>query len=416
MANSRLRVLVVSDMTPLPITGGGERALWEMASGLAGRGHRVTVIGRAGLGGSRQRAIGDGITIHPYEVDRRSPLRFLRTSIFSPGRLAAMLIQSDGADVLHVHQPLSGYGVLHSREAGQVPSLYTLHSPAPMEYRSRVGTSPNHKGGIAGALGAGTLKFLEGACLRKTRRIHVLSDYTARLARELYHVASNRVVKIPGGADLRRFHPAGDRACVRRELGLPEAGGLLLTVRNLEPRMGLDHLVHAFKALSRRRPGVALVVGGEGPLRGQLESLVRTLGLGSRVRFVGFIPDEELPRYYQAADLFILPSVQLEGFGLVTVESLACGTPVLGSRVGATPEILGPLDPGLILWDHAPDLFADDLDRFLDKMERSPEEIETLRARCATHARRHYSWEESIGRLEEDLFDLAAAPKAAAMR
>ena len=94
-----------------------------------------------------------------------------------------------------------------------------------------------------------------------------------------------------------------------------------------------------------------MLIGGAGSHRAALERQVGELGLDKHVTFLGFVPDADLPRYYQAADVFVLPTRELEGFGLVTAEALACGTPVLGTPVGATPELLETLDPGLVFQD-----------------------------------------------------------------
>src|SRR5437667_11474023 len=104
--------------------------------------------------------------------------------------------------------------------------------------------------------------------------------------------------------------------------------------------MGLDLLIRAMAILKRDRPEALLLIGGVGSVGQELESFSEALGLREQVRFLGFIPDEALPLYYQAADVFILATRELEGFGLVTVEALAGGTPVLGTAVGAAPEVL----------------------------------------------------------------------------
>src|SRR5207249_11052699 len=87
--------------------------------------------------------------------------------------------------------------------------------------------------------------------------------------------------------------------------------------------------------------------------------------------FLGFIPDETLPSYYHAADVFVLPTRELEGFGLVTVEALACGTPVLGTPVGATPEVLSGLDASLVFRGISAEIMAEDLLRFLETLARA---------------------------------------------
>ncbi|MBI3454377.1 MAG: glycosyltransferase [Candidatus Rokubacteria bacterium] len=195
---------------------------------------------------------------------------------------------------------------------------------------------------------------------------------------------------------------------MRKALGLPASGPLLFTVRNLEARMGLDALIRATGILRRHFPDVLLLLGGAGSRREELESLAASLDLKDHVHFLGFVPEEQLPRYYQAADAFVLPTRELEGFGLVTVEALACGTPVLGTPVGATPEILRPLDPRLMFRDTRPEAMADDLRRFLDADGRDPAAGQRLRQACRDHATTRYRWDDAVGHLERTLRDLVS--------
>lgn len=411
---SGLRILTVSDVTPLTMEGGGERALWEVARGLAGRGHAVRVLSRAPAGVAPRAAQRDGVRIHEFASRRHGAAGFLQSAILGARRAALPWLAE--TDVLHVHQPLGGYGVLAAAAARRVPSLYTFHSPAPLEYRSRRRMTSHHLGGAAGALGVLALWLVERACLRRATRIHVLSDFSASLLWQLYRVPDERIVKVPGGADLERFRPAPDRRQVRAGLGLPLDRPLLLTIRNLESRMGLDALVDAMALVARRMPEALLLIGGAGSLREPLETLVTTRGLDKHVTFLGFVPDGDLPRYYQAADAFVLPTRELEGFGLVTVEALACGTPVLGTRVGATPELLEPLDPDLIFADGGVPAMAADLAAFLDRQQHDPAAAARLRAACRKHAESSYGWGHAVERLERTLADLAgrrAAPPPA---
>ncbi len=237
----------------------------------------------------------------------------------------------------------------------------------------------------------------------------VLSDFSRRQLLGLHGSLTVPVLTVPGGADLARFRPAADRAAVRRALGIPGDGLFLFTVRDLEPRMGLDGLVRAL-ALVRKDLAVRLVIGGEGRLRAELEALVSTLRLQDIVKFAGLIPEGDLPRYYQAADCFILPTRALEGFGLVTVEALACGTPVLGTPVGATPEILSPLAPELLTDDASPEALARGIRRVAPLLE---DQDQVFRGRCRAHAERHYSWQGAVARLEELLVELAAERRSA---
>jgi len=402
-----VRVLAVSDVCPAAVIGGGERALWELAARLVRRGHSVRLVSRASENGP-ERLVQAGVSLRCFAADRRSLVRFIATSITGARRAVAEEAGAHGADVLHLHQPLSALGALTSPAGRRLPSLYTFHSPAPLEYRSRRGTSALHRRGVMGGLGTVVLWAIERVVLARATRIHVLSEFSGDLLRRLYRIADDRVVKIPGGAELDRFRPVADRHALRRGLGLPADRPLLLTLRNLEPRMGLDALVRAVAEVRQRRPDVLLLIGGAGSQGAALEALAADLGLGAHVRFLGFVPEADLPRYYAAADAFVLPTRELEGFGLVTVEALACGTPVLGTPVGATPEILTPLDAALLFRDATAEGMAAGLTRFVDNLGRDREAAERLRQACRRHAETFYDWEGATSSLERTLAGLAA--------
>ena len=414
---SALRILMVSDVSPLAGGGGGERVLWEHARGLARRGHAVTVLGRAPQGASGGAHERDGVRVVLFGAGRHTTLGFFRAAVFAARRAARELLDGASFDVLNVYQPLAGYGVLGLAAARRLPVLYTFLSPAPLEYRSRERMSRHHLGGVAGRVGATGLWAIERACLRRAARIQVLSDYSAHQLWQLYGIAAERLVKIPGGADLQRFRPADDRALVRARLGLPKEAPLLLTVRNLEARVGVDTLLRAMPRVLSRHADAQLLVAGAGSMRAELEALAMSLGIASQVRFLGFVPDGDLPLYYQAADCFVLPTRELEGFGLVTAEALACGTPVLGTPVGATPELLDPLDPSLVFEAATSEAIAERVVTFFERADRDPGAIERLRHAARAHAERHYDWARAVSSLEVALRRLAASaatPPAAA--
>src|SRR5436189_1868940 len=397
---AKLRVLMVSDVSTSPAEGGGTRMLWEQSSRLVARGHDVRVVCRAQPASDASVTERQGVRIRGFAVDRRTARGFMLSSMLGARRAVALELEKDRADVVHVHQPLAGYGVLTSPAVRGLPRLYSFHSPAPLEYRSRRGMTAHHRDGVAGRLGFAALWGLERACLRRATAIQVLSDYSSELLGALDRISREKVVKIPGAVDTASFRPAEDRAAVRKALDLPAERSLLLTVRNLEGRMGLDLLIRTMAILTQNMPEALLLIGGAGTLRRELESLSNALGLRERVRFLGFIPDAALPLYYQAADVFVLPTRELEGFGLVTVEALACGTPVLGTPVGATPEILVPLSPALVFRGLAPETMAEDLRRFLEAERRDPEAHARLREACRCHAETRYHWDAAIDGLE----------------
>ena len=142
----------------------------------------------------------------------------------------------------------------------------------------------------------------------------------------------------PWGVEARRFATTVTRREAREQLGWPQDRPTLVTVRRLTRRMGLESLIGAIKEVHGRAPEILLLVGGKGQLSKELSARVLSLGLEKNVRFLGFVPDEQLPLAYRAADLTVVPTVTLEGFGLIAVESLAAGTPVLVTPVGDCPK------------------------------------------------------------------------------
>jgi glycosyltransferase involved in cell wall biosynthesis len=159
--------------------------------------------------------------------------------------------------------------------------------------------------------------------------------------------------------------------------------------------MGLERLLRAFKEVMRS--DLLLVIVGSGSLGERLRRLSDELCLEDRVRFLGNVSEPELHDWYRAADLFVLPTLAYEGFGMATAEALASGTPVVGTSAGATPELLRPLEPRLIADSSEPKVLAAAIAAALDLS--GPE----LRRRCREYARARFSWDKVIVDWEREL-------------
>jgi glycosyltransferase involved in cell wall biosynthesis len=167
--------------------------------------------------------------------------------------------------------------------------------------------------------------------------------------RRLDAAALGRVRVVPPGIDLERLRPDdAARAAARAALGVAPGWPLILTARRLVRRVGIDILLEAFAILRGKGVAFSAIIAGDGAQRVALEGLCAALGLDAQVAFHGRMSDAELVERYRAADVFALPTRSLEGFGLATLEALACGTPVVATDVGATPELLGAVGGGLL--------------------------------------------------------------------
>lgn len=197
-----------------------------------------------------------------------------------------------------------------------------------------------------------------GVFLRKMieRKVYSRADHFITLSRsfrlllvEKFGVRPERVSVVPGCVDLEKFHPRPDRDACRQLLGWPLNRRIIFCVRRLVARMGIAELLAAFAEIAGRFPDVDLHIGGRGELEDELRAQAWKSGLGQRVVFCGFVPDQDLPEYYSASDFSIVPSQKLEGFGLVALESLACGVPVLVTPVGGLPEAVSGFKHRLVL-------------------------------------------------------------------
>lgn len=239
----------------------------------------------------------------------------------------------------------------------------------------------------AGALSVLAREMVERRVYRRADRAIVLSAaFRDVLARE-YRVPMDRIHVIPGGVDVDRFAIAASPSDCRRALGWPTDRPIVLCVRRLVRRVGVDTLVDAANVLRARVPDALVLVAGTGPLRAELEARVAALGLEQHVRFLGFLPDEDLPTAYRAADLTVVPTAALEGFGLITVESLAAGTPCVVTPVGGLTDVVSPLAPQLVSRSPSAADIADTLASALLGRIALPSA-----AGCASYARERFDW------------------------
>ncbi|HYZ17530.1 MAG TPA: glycosyltransferase family 4 protein [Candidatus Acidoferrum sp.] len=192
-------------------------------------------------------------------------------------------------------------------------------------------------------------RFQERSVYGRGRRFIVLSRAFGEILEREYGADPAAIRIVPGGVDLRRFGTALARREARERLGWAQDRPTLVTVRRLVPTKGLENLIDAAAEVRREVPDVLIVIVGTGPLAGDLQRRVEGLGLGETIRFAGHVAEEQLPIVYRAADLLVVPTVALEGFGLVVVEALACGTPALVTPVGGLPEVVSALEPGLVM-------------------------------------------------------------------
>ena len=191
-------------------------------------------------------------------------------------------------------------------------------------------------------------KQIEQAVYRRSSRFIVLSQTFRDILHREYRVPLEKIDIVPGGVDVDRFNINLTVAEARTQLKWHLERPTIFCIRRLAKRMGLENLITAMALISDRFPDIMLYIAGKGALADTLQAQIARLGLSDNVELLGYIPDEQLPLCYRAANFSVVPTVALEGFGLIVVESLAAGTPVLGTPVGGIPEILRPFSDDLV--------------------------------------------------------------------
>jgi len=402
----QLRLLSINQFFYPDSYGGVERVAHETLRRLVERGHSVELVGQRLDPDRPDVETVDGITVHRYGSISGTERFGGRTlaALFGARRVLRGLSDPGRFDIVMAHHYFPYYAYSGIVRPGRTPEVMTFHASYWQELRLEGAERRVLKPLELGLFG-GLSRRTETACLRRADRIVVLSDFSREQLVSYYPFAGTKVEKIPGGVDLARFRPARDRAAVRASLELPPDQQVLFTARRLVPRMGLENLVAAFRGVLEAHPNTLLVIAGRGRLRDALLRQGEELGLGDRLRLVGFVDDEELVSYYQAADLFVLPSLAFEGFGMVTLEALACGTPAVGTPIGATPEILKPLAEQLVLGGTDAVAIRRGLSSVLEWLsdERA---ADRLRTQCRAYVEERYGWDRAVESLERLLFAL----------
>jgi D-inositol-3-phosphate glycosyltransferase len=264
--------------------------------------------------------------------------------------------------LVHSHYWLSGWAGQALAQELKAPHVVTFHTLGLIKMQSRAGeVEPPER------------QIVERELMASAQRIIAFSPHERDAMVRLYNADANRIEMAPCGVDLTLFRPL-DQQQARERLGL-NGERVFLYVGRLEPLKGLDLLLHTAAQLETCEPIRVLVVGGgtNGDQEvDELRRLARTLNVEDIFDFVGRVDQEELPLYYNAADVCVVPSYY-ESFGLAALESMACGTPVVASRVGGLSTIVQHGHTGYLKSWRCPEGFANSLEMIVasSKLRRS---------------------------------------------
>ena len=371
------------------MVGGAEIGALELAKRLTARGHAVSVATPQLEAAWPLHEVMDGVDVHRYPVPapRGRTANILLASFRHLGRLWRRV----APDVINQHYllPTGIAGQWWAHRLG-IPTVTTLigmdvydpHYRPPAPWRA-----------------------LMRRAIRGTQAVTCISSFVRDVVRREYPPAAGVPCPVlPYGVDVKAFHPGP--AAARERYRLTPDDRVVLTVQRLYPRKGVATFLDAAALVLRDVPAARFVVVGDGPERPALERRAAELGLGARVTFTGAVPNAELPAVYAAADVFAFHTLH-EGLGIVLLEALASGCPVVTTAAGGTLDIVRDGETGLIVPPADAPAFA----RAVTRVLREPELAAALRGRARRSAETEFDWDVVAGRYLEVFETARATPR-----
>lgn len=297
------------------------------------------------------------------------------TRLSSARRAILQQLDTGNFDVLASH--FAFYTIPAIERLRDIPMVVHFQGPWAMESRAEQASLINTK----------AKQLVERMVYRQARRFIVLSKSFRDLLVKEYNVDPNLVRVIPGGIDCKAMDSLLSKTDARHKLGLRLDVPTVVTVRRLAHRMGLENLIDAIGQVRRAVPDMQLLIAGKGALAPALQRRIHENKLEQHVRLLGFVADDDLPALYRAADINVVPSVSLEGFGLTAAEALAAGTPSMVTPVGGLPEVVGDLSQSLILESSEVKALAEGLTYALTGKYQMPDP-----EKCRAYSRANFDW------------------------
>jgi len=357
-------------LTPsfLPLMGGMEVKIYEVSKGLVKRGHQVALLTIRRETKTSKHELIQGVDVY----------RFKLTGLFVLPKFLH-LMTTRKVNLIHIH---------FMWRTGLLCALVgrLLGKPTVL--------------GLAGSDVYHPLihpKFLSPFYLKVVKTIINLLITTSEDLKEkaLKNGFPPRILAIPQGVDLERFDFKIEREKTREQLGVSKEP-LVLSVAQLIPRKGLAYLIRAVPEVLKSVPNVKFIIAGEGPERPKLEEEIKHLEIGNTVKLVGGAPYDMVPKFYAAADVFVLPTLY-DAMPHAVYEAMAMEKPVVATKVGGIPEVIESGSDGLLVDAEKPDEIAKAIITFL----KNPELATRLGKNALKKIKEGYTWEKIVQQYEQ---------------
>lgn len=332
-----MKILIISPSF-FPIVGGTEVAIHEISRRLLQRGHDVTILTPKypEFKSSKTCEKMDSVKVYRFPISscmyNISALTRYTDIQLRAFRKMIELDRNENFDIFHQFHlfALGGAVVLAKKFLGK-PLTTTL---AGWDTYDPIRSVPN---------------FLHPYLAQVMNESDAVISPSQELVKHAKEQGCKKDIKVvPHGVDVTRVNPHIDGSMAREKLGIKDDEIMVLSIQRLVKKKGVNYLIDAVFDVVKKSPDVKFVIVGDGPERESIMKLARKLKVSNNIALTGFIPSKDLARYYSACDIFILPSLY-EQFGLVLVEAMACGKPVISTKVGAIPEVVDDGKTGLLV-------------------------------------------------------------------
>lgn len=376
------KILIVSHYFP-PHVGGIQNVAYNEAKLLSEHGYKVTVVTSALPRVDNPISNNESfktIRIPAWNIlEKRLGIPY---PIFSPSLYITLKKEVAYADVIHVHGHVFIPSFISARIAkrNNKPLVLTQHNTF-IEYKSKVLLYTQHMAD----------RLLGKPTLRKATKVIAISEATKQYIESILPIKP--IVRHNNGVDIERFKPTKDQKALRAELSLPADKIICFTMRRITFKNGIDTLIETAKLL-KFHPDILFVIGGKGSDLKLVQKMIIKEKL-KNVKLLGAVSDEELPRYYAASDIFILPSKKGEGFPLVILEALASGLAIIATRSGGHVEIVENSKFGFIVDPNSPEQVANKIEYMSNKTSI----LKIMQKNARDYAIDNLSWGKNISEL-----------------
>lgn len=370
---------------PPRIVGGISRHCEGLAREIAKSGHNVHIVTLEFPGAPPYEEV-DGVKIHRVPIELGHPNFIIWTLLFNHfmEKKIADISKNEKIDIIHAHDWLVAPASISSKHYLRVPLVSTIHS-----------TEVGRAQGLYNP-DSFLIDGFEWWLTYESKRVIVTSYAMKSELEGHFRLPSEKIDVIPNGIDISRYEINVDRNNVKRRFGIDPSERIILFIGRLVPQKGVEYLIMAAPKIFGQHPEARIVIVGDGWVKDNLWNLARSTGYPHKITFLGFLSDQDVIELTMSSDVLVIPSIY-EPFGIVALEGMAAGVPVVASNVGGLAEIIEHDRTGFLAYRENPDSIAWGVNKILSDFGYAQWLVQNAKKKV----REVYSWKAVASRTIE---------------